>query len=151
MSALIPASTLGTAGVWGLLLVIVVALVKVWPVLKKLKTDEDASLRETLLGRVESLEARLYTMTAQHAAERELHAAELALVRHRMNNESASMDALVGMLETNPNIPPDTIKRITDSRAAAAAAFANEMNAITTARIALANASIAAVKEDRTP
>lgn len=151
MSTLIPTSALGTAGVWGLLLAIVVAMVKVWPALKKLKTDEDASLRETLLARVESLEARLDTINAQHAAERELHAAELALVRHRMSNESASMDALVGMLETNPNIPPETIKRITDSRAAASTAFANEMNAITTARIALAKASIAAVKEDKGP
>ena len=153
MSAIVPTSALGTIGVWGLIIVgignILLALVKDRPALKKLQVEEDSSLRTDLLDRVETLERRIETMTATHAAERELHAAELALVRHRMNNESASMDALVGMLEMNPDIKPETIKRITDSRARAAEAFANEMNAITTARIALTQAVVDAVKEDK--
>ena len=153
LASFVPTSTLGTIGVWGLIVVgignILLALVKDRPALKRIQVEEDSSLRETLLGRVETLEKRIEAMTAQHAAKEELHAAELALVRHRMNNESASMDALVGMLEANPNIPPETIKRITDSRARAAEAFATEMNAITMARIALAQSVIEAVKEDK--
>ena len=142
LNAIAPTSALGTVGVWGLIIVgignILLALVKDRPALKKLQVEEDSSLRETLLGRVESLEKRIEAMTAQSAAKDELHAAETAALRHRLNGESMSVEAVLGLLEGHPNFPPETLKRITDSRARQLEQFNAEMNAITAARIAIA-------------
>ena len=131
MSTLIPTSALSTAGVWGLLLAMVVALVKVWPALKKIQTESDSSLRENLLGRIKTLETRLDTIS-------EFHAAEMGVMRHRLNNESASFDALLNLLKSGANFAPETLERIETTRADAARFFANEMNTITAARLAAA-------------
>jgi hypothetical protein len=116
----------------------IVALIRTWPTLKKIQSEEDNSLRATLLGRIETLEKRIDSMTTLGAAKEELHAAETSALRHRLNGESTSFDALIGLLEGNPNFPPETLKRIADNRARQLEQFNNEMNAITAARISIA-------------
>jgi hypothetical protein len=132
----IPTAAAGLVGVWTAAIALVALIIKMRPIMKKLEHD-----------RIKALEDRFDAADAQRAAERQLHDAEMALVRHRLNGESATLDALVGLLESQVSIPPDTIKRITESRTAAALGFATEMAAITEARIALARAAMPAAAE----
>ena len=50
--------TPGAIGIWSLLGVVLVALVRAWPVLNKIKTDAEAGIRGDLLKRIEDLENR---------------------------------------------------------------------------------------------
>lgn len=49
----------GAAGGWGLLALIILALVKGWPALRKLQIEQDGSLRTDLLTRIKALEEAL--------------------------------------------------------------------------------------------
>lgn len=49
----------GTLSGWVLVAVVVLALVKAWPALRKLQIEEDGSLRGDLMKRIEALETRL--------------------------------------------------------------------------------------------
>lgn len=48
-------------GVWTLVLIALVTLVKGWPALKKLSIEADGSLRKDLLNRIATLESELAT------------------------------------------------------------------------------------------
>ncbi|OHD00904.1 MAG: hypothetical protein A2885_13440 [Sphingopyxis sp. RIFCSPHIGHO2_01_FULL_65_24] len=106
--------------------------------MRKVNTDADASLRGDLLDRLVKLEGRIDRMTANQAAERELHNAEMGVMRHRMNNESQAFDAALNLLEGTDAVPADRLKRILDHRDAQRSQYITEMAAITTARIDLA-------------
>jgi len=48
--------TPGAIGIWSLLGVVVVALIRAWPVLQKIRSESDAGLRGDLLKRIADLE-----------------------------------------------------------------------------------------------
>lgn len=50
---------IGTISGWSLVAVVAVALIKGWPALRKIKMEEDGSLRSDLLGRIKELEEGL--------------------------------------------------------------------------------------------
>lgn len=131
MSGIVPTSLAGVAGVWALAGAILLAIVRAWPALKKIQTESDTSLRENLLSRIKDLETRIDKIS-------EFHAAEMAVMRHRLNNESASFDALIGLMKAGTNFSPETLQRIEAARAEASAQFISEMNTITAARLAAA-------------
>lgn len=106
--------------------------------MRKVNTDADASLRGDLLQRLETMEKRLDRMTANQAAERELHNAEMGVMRHRMNNESQIVDSLLNLLEGTDAIPAERLKRAIDHREQQRAQYLAEMAPITAARIELA-------------
>lgn len=137
LATIVPTSALGIAGIWGLFGAVILGLVKALPALKKIQSDGDASLREDLLDRIKTLETRVDSVSSQGVAREEIHAAEIAVLRHRLNGESATVDALISLLEGNPNFPPETLKRITDSRARQLDQFNTEMNTITAHRLNL--------------
>lgn len=137
MTAMLPTGmTPGAVGIWTLVAVMVGALIKAWPALKKLQNESDQSLRDTLMARIETLEKRIDTMTLTAATEREFHSAEMGLMRHRLNNESQTVDALIRILRDGPDRAASMIPDITDQRARAADQFAREMNTINAARLA---------------
>ena len=133
--------TPGAVGIWVLVFALFGALIKVWPAIKKLQNESDQSLRDILLARIEKLEKRIDNITAHHALERELSATEIGVMRHRMNNESQSVDALLHIIETGAENIATEVPRITEQRARAAETFANEMNTITAARLRIAAAA----------
>lgn len=106
--------------------------------MRKVNNDADASLRGDLLHRIEKMESRIDRMTANQAAERELHNAEMGVMRHRMNNESQIVDALLNLLEGTDTIPAERLKRAIEQRDQQRAQFLAEMAPITAARIELA-------------
>lgn len=141
MTVLPSGLTPSTIGIWVLVFTVVGAVIKVWPAIKKLQNESDQSLRDILMARIEKLEKRIDNITAHHAAERELSVAEIGVMRHRMNNESQSVDALLHIIETGAEHIALEVPRITEQRARAAETFANEMNTITAARLRLAAAA----------
>ena len=58
MQPLLSQVTPGAIGIWTLLGVVVVALIRAWPVLQKVKSDADAGIRGDLLKRIEDIEDR---------------------------------------------------------------------------------------------
>lgn len=55
----LPPITFGGIGIWAVFLTLIVALVRIWPAIKKLQNESDASLRADLMKRVTELESRL--------------------------------------------------------------------------------------------
>lgn len=81
---------------------VVVAIVKSWPAIKKIGADREANLlnerAEEMAGmrdRIERLEVLLTQKDKQHDAER-------AADRHRINNLSQCLDALLLLIEQDP-------------------------------------------------
>lgn len=109
----------------------ITALIRSWVPLRKIETDAESKLRDDLIGRIRELEKRSDLRD-------QLHAAELALVRHRLNNESQTVDALLTLLRTSDSISNETLESIMKNRERNAEIFAQEMNTITAARLAAA-------------
>lgn len=114
----------GATGVWTLVILMVVTFIKVWPLLSKIRTEADGSLRTDLLARVGVLEARLEGAYERIADLEKLlskreqeHAAILEDVRHELANETQSLDAFIMLAEANPDKVLDQLPRIKEMRA----------------------------------
>lgn len=98
--AAIPVKTVGLTptaiGVWTLVAGLALAMIKIWPALRKLaneaaiiRREADASLRTDLLGRVKELEAGQTQMLKDHTNEilsiKNEHAAEMSDLRKEMH------------------------------------------------------------------
>lgn len=59
LTAWLPPITLGGVGIWVLVFGLAGVIVKIWPAIKKLQNESDASLRADLMRRVTELENRL--------------------------------------------------------------------------------------------
>lgn len=117
------------AGAWAaaaMLLGIIVRQVNPW---RKIRIEADEKLREDLLGRVDALEKTL-------ARERVHRDAERALDRHRLNNVTQCLDALLMLLEAAPEKSADAVRKIKEMRAVQLKAEAVEKSAIHAAEIA---------------
>lgn len=88
-----------------------------------------AELRNDLLRRVEKLERTLDRERVRHNAER-------ALDRHRLNNVTACFDAMLLLLELNPDRAPEIVGKIKDMRARQMMSEAEEKAIISAAAIA---------------
>lgn len=116
----------GVYGIWSLVAMAVLALIRGWPALRKMSNDADASLRGDLMGRIVSLEKHVERLEDQIGRERERHNTEMSLQRHALNNERMSLDALLMLLETNPDKAAQAVTLIKENRAQRAAALAIE-------------------------
>ena len=94
----------------------ILTLIKGWPALKKVQSESDASLRDTLLQRIATLETTVTRLESELRSERDRHAAEMALILNRLNNETQSLDALLLLIEAAPEKVPDNIGRIKEMR-----------------------------------
>lgn len=96
---------------------------------QKQKDDAEAHLRNDLLRRVEKLERTLDRERLRHNAER-------ALDRHRLNNVTQCFDAMLLLIEMNPDKASEVVQKIKDMRATQMLAEAEEKAKIRAAEIA---------------
>jgi hypothetical protein len=100
-----------------LIIVVLAGAIKQWPSLDRQKREGDASLRSDLLERVDGLEERLEAERRSREAERARHDAERALDRHRLNNVTQCLDALLLLLEAAPERASEAVTKIKEMRA----------------------------------
>lgn len=122
--------TPGAYGIWVLVMLAVITAIKGWPKLKEMQLGADGSLRTDLMARISQLETQLTRVEADQAAERDRHAAEMQVLRHRLNNETHSLDALLLLLETNPERTIESVTKIKEMRAAQRQQIALEQGAM---------------------
>lgn len=137
-----PGITPGTVGIWGIFFLLIATVVKAWPAIRKAYADGDASLRGDLLARVTTLESQLVSMQERLEAERTRHEEEMRVLRHRLNNETMSLDALLLMLETAPDQVSEAVARIKEMRARREELVSQERAAMTQARLLAADAKM---------
>lgn len=101
---------------WGVLVILLGFFVRLRPIMARLASERETSLLEArakdnaeLRGRVEALERRLDAERTQHDAER-------AVDRHRINNLTQCLDALLMLLEMAPDKASEHVSRIKEMR-----------------------------------
>lgn len=107
--ALLKEFTPGAAGVWVIVAMCALTLIKGWPALKKIGLEADASLRGTLLSRIELLEeqaaADRIAFSAEMAGERKRCEDEIREIKNEWAEERRSLkgeiDALLRMIQQN--------------------------------------------------
>lgn len=103
-----------TAVLVGLLNLIVGGALVSWirsrPSLRQIETSTEGKLRADLLARIEKLEGKL-------DEKERLHTAEMAIMRHRLNNSDQCLDALLLLLEQSPSKVKDAVSKIKEMRA----------------------------------
>jgi hypothetical protein len=124
--------TPGAYGIFVLVALALAALIKAWPSLRKMNIEADGSL---LMARIGTLEKQISTLEAKMGEDQERHAAEMQIMRHRLNNETAALDALLLLLEAAPEKVAENITRIKEMRHARAQVAALESGAMAGAAI----------------
>lgn len=124
---------------WGVLIILVTAMVRLWPAMTKLSTDREKTLlaaraddNADLRQRVEDLETRLEQDRARHEAQRRID-------RHQINNLTQCLDALLLLLEVAPEKAADHVAKIKAMRERQAANETLEKSAVQVASIHAAN------------
>ena len=97
-------------GVWTGVLTLIGVIVRAWPVLQRQRNDATAVFRDDLMERVVMLESKRETEQAEHAA-------DLATLRHQLNNVTQCLDSLLMLIEQDPNKAADAAARIRAMRA----------------------------------
>lgn len=117
-----------TAGLMALANILIggllVAIVKTRPALKKIANEREASLLEERAEEMAAMRERLERLEAERSVD-----------RHRLNNVTQCLDALLLLLETAPEKAAQHVVRIKEMRAAQMAAEAAEKGAISGAAI----------------
>ena len=115
---------------WGVLVILIGFFVKLRPIMVKLNAAREETLlagraadNADLKNRVDALEKRLETERTQHDAER-------AADRHRINNLTQCLDALLMLLEAAPDKAAQHVARIKEMRAMQSTSEAAEKGAI---------------------
>jgi hypothetical protein len=106
-------------GFWIVLVGFLGAVVRQIVPYKKQANDAEARLRDSLIRRVERLEDRLDRQQTRHNAEKRL-------LTHKLRNMTANFDAMLMMLEMNPDRGPEIVAKIKEQRAAQMIAEAKE-------------------------
>jgi hypothetical protein len=111
------APTLGFWGVFGLGLA---AFIRSLPKLREVSAASDTSLRGDLLARINMLESTVARLETQMVDAATQHSNEMQIMRHKLSNETQSLDALLMLLEAAPDKVADNMERIKAMRAARA-------------------------------
>lgn len=124
---------------WGVLIILVTAMVRLWPAMTKLSTEREKTLlaaraddNAELRQRVEDLEMRLEADRARHEAQRRID-------RHQINNLTQCLDALLLLLEVAPEKAAEHVAKIKAMRERQAANETVEKSTVQAANIAAAN------------
>jgi hypothetical protein len=108
-----------TVGLWAAIIGVIGVFIRQIGPWKKQASDAEARLREALIQRVERLEQRLDRQQIRHDAEKRL-------LTHKLRNMTANFDAMLMMLEMNPDRGPEIVSAIKDQRARQMVAEAQE-------------------------
>lgn len=103
------------------------------PSIKQIEQTAEDKLRTDLIARVDKLEKKL-------DEERALHEAQIAIMRHRLNNSDQCIDALLMLLETSPDKVSKAVGMIKQMRERQRRAEAEEKAAFHAANVARAGA-----------
>ncbi|HET7255619.1 MAG TPA: hypothetical protein VFJ46_17820 [Xanthobacteraceae bacterium] len=107
-------------GVWTLVLIAMVTLIKGWPALKKLSIEADGSLRKDLLERIGTLEGKLEEGSEQLAIERRECDRQLEELRKEiagLHRQMITFQLVSGQpiaLEAMPPATADAARRLAD-------------------------------------
>lgn len=107
------------AGIWVAALSFLGLLIRQIGPWKKQAAEAEARLRDALIKRVEKLERRLERQQAAHTAEQ-------AINHHQLRNVTACFDAMLLLVEMNPDRGPEIVAKIKEMRAAQMIAEAQE-------------------------
>lgn len=111
------AFTPGAIGIWTLVAIIIVALIKGWPALKKIQAESDSALRTDLLRRIDTLETRVADLEKLLTRREMEHAAAMEDVQHELANETQSLDSFILLAEANPERVLEQLPKIKELRA----------------------------------
>lgn len=126
----------GPAGIWAGFLVLAATIIRVAPSMFQTKTAADGSLRGDLLAQIKQLNERHDKLEADRVTDRERCDAEIQVLRHRLNNETMSLDALLMLMEAAPERLRENIAKIKELRAERARTIALEQGALAGAKVA---------------
>lgn len=132
LNVLFGTGTLGALAVW----------LKTRPKMREVTLTADERLREDLMKRVEKLEADAAAAAIVREAERVRHEAEIAIMRHRVNNSDQCLDALLLLLKTSPEKVDQAVQHIEAMRARQRDEIALEKGAQAGAKVAAAAAAV---------
>lgn len=135
-------ASLGAFGVWAVLAgIIFPALAKAFPEWRKVSGSNEGAIRDTLIHRIDTLEKRIGDLESEAQRQREKHELEMnqqrdqheaenRIMRHKLNNESATLDMLLMLFEAAPDRISEHIERIKQMRAERARNVAIESGAM---------------------
>jgi hypothetical protein len=132
------------AGVWtGVVLAgigVISLIIRQWGPWQVIAGTQRRADIEGMGKRIAELEARLDRQSVQHEAkieqERREHAAELQIMRHRMNNLDQCLTMLLALIELDPERARDSAARVRQMRERQEANEIAEKGAIAAARLA---------------
>ncbi len=131
------------AGVWtGVVLAgigVISLIIRQWGPWQVIAGSQRRADIEGMGKRIAELEARLDRQSVQHEAkieqERREHAAELQIMRHRMNNLDQCLTMLLALIELDPERARDSAARVRQMRERQEANEIAEKGAIAAARL----------------
>lgn len=138
MGEIIAASVERAPWGWALLGSVILAMVKGWPVLRRIGNERETGLLAARAADMDEMRDRIATLESRIEKQRVDYEAQLGIHRHRANNIAACLDALLLMLELRPDRVPDAVARIKQMRAEQTVAEASEKGAVAGARIVAA-------------
>ena len=99
-------------GLGGIAALAILALIRVAPELKKLTNEDNSSLRESLMGRIEKLEQDLADEREARRKEAAKWEAENRILRHELANMTQGLEGLIMLMRANPATVLDNIELI---------------------------------------
>lgn len=96
---------------------VVVAIIKSWPAIKKIGADREANLLTERAEEMDKLRERIEKLESASERKDKQHEAERAADRHRINNLSQCLDALLLLIEQDPSKAAEAASAIRRMRA----------------------------------
>ena len=135
--------TAGAAGVWTIVIIMSLTIagymIRAAPRWRELGISERRGNYDGMSGRIDDLEARLDRQTTFYEAkldsERANHGAEIASMRHRMNNLDQCLTMLLMLIEQDPDKAREAATRVRSMRERQEANESAEKAAIGAAKI----------------
>lgn len=101
---------------WGILVLLIVAFMKMRPVMAGLAAKREATLLDARAADNADLRERVVKLEERLDSERVRHEAERAVDRHRINNLTQCLDALLMLLEAAPEKAAEHVAKIRSMR-----------------------------------
>lgn len=140
--SIVEASAVRAPWGWALLFMAVATYWKILPKLKEITNKREIDLLEKRGEDMKSMSERLDKVEAERNADRKAHEAEVVLLRHRLNNVTQCLDALIMLIEAAPDKSAKHIEMIKKMRGQQRAEEALEKGAVI-------GASLASIRDDK--
>lgn len=122
-------------GIWIVALTLLGWLIKQIGPWSKQREDAESEFRNQLIEANEKLTARVEKLEGSIKQQQSIHDAERALDRHRINNLTQCLDALLLLLQAAPDRAAEHVRKINEMRERQLTAEAEEKGIIQAAKI----------------